>query len=168
VDLRGVDFTGGDLTRAQLVACRGDGACFAGARLDGAVLVHESSFKDCSFAEAHLTSANFRRTPLRAADFRRAVVEGADFSGCNLIGATFHQAKGQSARFTRSDLSGANLRGADLLDATLAKARLLGTDLTGANLSRADLSRVRVDGATKLDDTLMLDTRVEPKDDRPR
>jgi uncharacterized protein YjbI with pentapeptide repeats len=168
VDLRGVDFTGCDLTRAQLVSCRGDGACFAGARLDGAVLVHESSFKNCSFAEAHLTSANFRRTPLRAADFRRAVVQGADFSGCNLIGATFHQAKGQSARFTRSDLSGANLRGADLLDATLSKARLLGTDLTGANLSRADLSRVRVDGATKLDETLMLDTRVEPKDEGPR
>ena len=59
-------------------------------------------------------------------------------------------------------------RGADLLEATLSKAVLLGTDLPGTNLSRADLSRARVDGATQLDRALMLDTRVEPKHDRPR
>lgn len=165
VDLRGVDFTGCNLSRAQLVTCQGDGACFAAARLDAAVLVHGSSFCDCSFAEACLNRACLRGTPLRNADFRRAVADGVDLSGCDLRGARFDGARLRDARLIRADLRSASLHGADLLGASLSKAALAGTDLCAASLCRADLSRVRVDGATKLTGALMLDTRVEPKVD---
>lgn len=163
-NVEGVDFTGCELGGAHFIQCAGDEACFAGAALDGAVFVHESSFARCCFVDARLAGANFRKTALTGGDFRAAVLDEADLSACDLSGADLHRAQARGAMLVRTEIQGANLRGANLLGAMLSKARLAGADLTGANLSRADLSRAQVDSNTRVGAALMLDTRVDPKD----
>ncbi len=163
VELAGVDFTGAELERATFVQARCDDGCFAGANLTRAVFVHETTANRAVFAGARMASAHFRKTPLAGANFDRADFAGGDMSACDLRGASLHQIVARDARMVRSDLSGANLRGADLLGAVLQKAKLHGADLTGSNLSRADVSLVWVDGATSVDEALMLDTRVDPR-----
>ena len=93
----------------------------------------------------------------------RANLCAADFRGANL-----NRIKAHGALMIRARFEGASLRGADLLAAFMSKARLAGADLTGCNVSRGDFSLVRADSATKLDDMLMLDTRIDPKYEEPR
>jgi uncharacterized protein YjbI with pentapeptide repeats len=165
VDLRGVDFTGADLEKAQLVQCDGEGACFASARLDGIVIAHESSFPHATFTGASMRKAGLRKTPLTEADFADAQLDGADLSGCDLRRANLRRARFRQGMAIRADLRGANLRGFDGLGALMSKARLEGADLSGSNLARGDLSLVRLDAGTKIEDALLLDTRVDPKHD---
>jgi uncharacterized protein YjbI with pentapeptide repeats len=168
VDISGVDFTGCDMSRAQLVQTTGDRANFSGARLDNAVIVHESSFNDCSFAGADLRGANLRKTPISRSNFEQAQLDGASLMGCDARGANFHAVSGREGMFSRTDFRDADLRGADLLSALLQKARLQGADLTAANLSRGDISLARIDEKTKLRDAVMVDTRIEPKYQEPK
>jgi uncharacterized protein YjbI with pentapeptide repeats len=93
--------------------------------------------------------------------------EGADFSGCDLTDADLHRLVARGALFIRTDLSRAGMAGADLLGAILQKAKLCGTDLRGASLFRADLMKVRVDGATRIDDANMKQARAAPQPPRP-
>lgn len=167
-DVSGVDFTGARLDKAQLIQTKADGASFAGASLAGAVLVHESSAKHASFAGANLAAANLRKTPLTGGDFTEARLDGADVSACDLRGANLHRISARGALAIRTDFRGANLRGADMLGALASKAKLEGADLTGINLSRADLSLAHLDASTRLDEALMLDTRVDPKREEQR
>lgn len=164
-DLERVDFSGADLSRAQMITVNADGACFVEAKMHATVFVHGSSLVSARFGRADLTSANLRGTPMAEAELEGARLDGADLSKCDLRGANMHRVRARSALMMRTDFTRADLRGADFLGAIVQKAVLRGADLRGANLSRADLSLVRVDAATKSDDALMLDTRVEPQHD---
>jgi uncharacterized protein YjbI with pentapeptide repeats len=161
-NVEGVDFTGCDLGKVQFISTKGDGATFLSARLYNAVFVHDSSFARCEFASSELLSSNFRMTPLCEASFAGAKLDGSDFSKCDLRSAKMHRIVARGALFIRSDLRGADLRGADLLGAIMQKANLRGTDLRGANISRGDVSLARLDQGTKIDDALLIDTRVHP------
>ena len=163
VDLRGVDFTGGELARAQFIQTNGDGANFTGANLTNAVLIHESSFNDCSFAGADLRGANLRKTPVARADFQRAKLDGASLMACDARGANLRGASGREGLFIRTDFRGADLREVDFLNALLQKSRLEGADISDSNLSRGDISLARIGDDTKLGGALMLNTRVDPK-----
>lgn len=162
-DVRGVDFTGAELAKAQFTSTEGDGASFAGADLTGAIFVHGSSFNNCSYAEANLSNVNFHKTPLRGCDFTGALLHGANLSACDVRGANLRRVRARNGIMIRTDFAGADLTGADLLGSVLQRAKLFATNLTGTNLSRADLSMVQVDGNTRVDDALMLSTRVHPQ-----
>lgn len=168
VDLRGVDFTGAILDKAQLLQCQADGAIFTGASMVGAGLVHESSFTGCGFSGADLTRANLHRSPLNGGDLSGAKLDGANVIKTDLRGANLHRVTAREALMMRTRLQGANLRGADLLGAIAQRADVRGADLTGANLSRGDVSLALFDGETKVDEALLLDTRVDPRRDPDR
>ena len=78
-------------------------------------------------------------------------------------GANLRRVRARNGIMIRTDFAGADLTGADLLGSVLQRAKLFATNLTGTNLSRADLSMVQVDGNTRVDDALMLSTRVHPQ-----
>lgn len=163
VDLRGVDFTGAVLDKAQLLQCQADGAIFTGASMVGAGLVHESSFLECSFSGADLTRANLHDSPLNGSDLSGATLDGANLIKTDLRGANLHRITAREALMMRTRLEGADMRGADLLGVIAQRADLRGADLTGSNLSRGDVSLAFFDGDTKVDEALLIDTRVDPK-----
>lgn len=164
-DVRGVDFTGGDLSGAQFVQTCGDGASFAGANLTGAILLHESSFEECSFAGSNLEQANLAGTPLARGNFDGARMNGASVLGSDLREARLRGVSARGGLWIRADLRGADASGSDFLGALLSKGKWQGANLARVNLSRADVSRVRTDGGTRLEGALSLDTRVDPRFD---
>jgi len=166
-DVRGVDFTGAILDKAQLLQCRADGAIFTGASMIGAGLVHESSFEGCLFSGADLTKANLHKSPLAKSDLSGATLDGANLIKTDLRGANLHRIKAREALMMRTRLEGADLRGADLLGAIAQRVDLRGADLTGSNLSRGDLSLAHFDADTKVEEALLIDTRVDPKRQPP-
>jgi len=92
-DLRGIDFSGVDLSEGNL----------------------ESLFlKWKSFKKANLSGANLRHAYLRLADLENANLSGADLKGATLLAANLQQADLSRAHLEGVDLRGANLKGANL------------------------------------------------------
>jgi hypothetical protein len=109
-DIRVIDLTGANLTRAYL----GD------ADLHGA---------DLSFA--NLTGADLLRADLTDADLPLAHLTDAQLSFANLTEANLTDADLTHAQLVCTDLRLASLTGADLTRADLREANLTGADLTG-------------------------------------
>ncbi len=103
-----LDFTGADLSRANLT----------GADLSRANLT------DANLTGARLTDANLSGAQLTIADLTDAFLTDADLTGARLTGANLSGAHLRGADLTRADLWLGNLTRADLTDANLTDANL--------------------------------------------
>ena len=106
MDLRGVDFTGRNLSQAN----------FEGANLEGA-----------TFIDAILVSTNFEGANLKNTDFSCANAWGANFNETNCKDALF-----LSANLTEASFEGADLDGASFAQANLTEANLQDTNIIAA------------------------------------
>ncbi|WP_437521279.1 pentapeptide repeat-containing protein [Sorangium sp. So ce726] len=118
VQLSGIDLTGADLRKADLMVIPFEEAKLSNARLEGVDLY------DCVF---------------RRADLRGADLEGARCGRVVFSNADLREAKLAGAAFSGAEFDGADLRGADLRDADLQYAKLTGAKLDGAKLDGAKL-----------------------------
>ena len=106
MDLRGVDFTGRNLSQAN----------FKDANLEGA-----------TFIDAILVSTNFEGANLKNTDFSCANVWSASFNEANCKDALF-----LSANLTEASFEGADLDGASFAQANLTEANLQDTNIITA------------------------------------
>ena len=137
-DLRDRDFTGADLTNARLSradlrgcslrGCTLDGSQFVGADLTGADLT------ECRGAGAVFGQANLNGATLFAADLTGASLSSASLNGADLRAANLSEARLRDADLTDADLTRANLTDADLTGATVARSRFTHADLSGSGL----------------------------------
>ena len=102
MDLRGVDFTGRNLSQAN----------FEGANLEGA-----------TFIDAILVSTNFEGANLKNADFSCANAWGANFNETNCQNSLFLSANLTETSFEGADLDGASFAQANLTEASLEDAQ---------------------------------------------
>ena len=102
MDLRGVDFTGQNLSQAN----------FEGANLEGA-----------TFIDAILVSTNFEGANLKNTDFSCANAWGANFNETNCQNSLFLSANLTEASFEGADLGGASFALANLTEASLEDAQ---------------------------------------------
>lgn len=116
-----VDFSGGDLSRADLRR-----AIFIDCKLAGANL-----------RRADLRDATFEACDIRDVDFYMARMERVRFNDCNVIKSVLRRAK----------LNRARLRGVNLQKAVLDDAHCDRVVLGDVDLRSVDLSRVRFPGA---------------------
>lgn len=110
MDLRGVDFTGRNLSQAN----------FEGANLEGA-----------TFIDAILVSTNFEGANLKNTDFSCANAWGANFNETNCKDALF-----LSANLTEASFEGADLDGASFVQANLTEANLQDTNIITAEFDK--------------------------------
>lgn len=103
MDLRGVDFTGRNLSQAN----------FEGANLEGA-----------TFIDAILVSTNFEGANLKNTDFSCANAWGANFNETNCQNSLF-----LSANLTEASFEGADLDGTSFAQANLTEANLQDTNI---------------------------------------
>lgn len=111
------DFSGADLSQANLGECDASRARFVEARLEGANL-----------GKAVLTGCDFTRAQAAGALLRKALMPRSVLAGANLMNAIL-----QGADLRSADLSGANLYGADMARVLLDPNTLM----LQANLDRA-------------------------------
>ncbi|WP_164018721.1 pentapeptide repeat-containing protein [Pyxidicoccus trucidator] len=134
--LRGIDLTQQELSGADLVR----------ARLEGAVL------EDCGLQDARLELAT-----LSGASLRHARMERANLTACVALGASWDDAFLEGAVLTASNLTRSSFRRAQLRDARFDKATLQLADLRNADLR--DTSLYFCD----LEDALLTCARWEPE-----
>lgn len=147
-ELRRADLSRADLSAARLDHIRATGARFTGCRLRDALLSH-ADFFDADFSGADLsfcnaTRAMFSRSKLRGATLEGARLMSSSFCGAQLAGASFVRANLteanlmaamiENADFSSASLDRANLKMADLRSAVLNGASFQGALLHGANL----------------------------------
>lgn len=106
MDLRGVDFTGRNLSQANFKDANLEGACFI---------------------DTVLVSANFEGANLKNADFSCANAWGANFNETNCQNAVF-----LSSNLTEASFEGADLDGASFAQANLTEANLQDTNIITA------------------------------------
>nr|DAY24185.1 MAG TPA: pentapeptide repeat protein [Caudoviricetes sp.] len=104
MDLRGVDFTGRNLSQAN----------FEGANLEGA-----------TFIDAILVSTNFEGANLKNTDFSCANAWGANFNETNCQNSLFLSANLTEASFEGADLDGTSFAQANLTDANLQDTNII-------------------------------------------
>lgn len=104
MDLRGVDFTGRNLSQAN----------FEGANLEGAC-----------FIDAILVSTNFEGANLKNTDFSCANAWGANFNETNCQNSLFLSANLTEASFEGADLDGASFAQANLTEASLEDTNII-------------------------------------------
>jgi hypothetical protein len=135
------DFSGTNLSRANLSEADLAGADFGEAKLVGAIL------REASLVEANLSTADLMGADFRAADLSKSSLIAAMLRGADLREADLFKANLGMAILVIADLRGASLIGADISGANLFEAKLLGADLTGADLRAANLSGALLEGA---------------------
>ena len=106
MDLRGVDFTGRNLSQANFKDANLEGACFI---------------------DTVLVSANFEGANLKNADFSCANAWGANFNETNCQNAVF-----LSSNLTEASFEGADLDGVSFAQANLTEANLQDTNIITA------------------------------------
>ncbi len=128
-DLRGIDFSGEDLTHAQLPFVN-----FECARLDGATLTR------ADLTSAQLCGTSFVRAHARNCGLVEVDATGARFDCADLIESLmFH------SNFVEASFRGANLEGADL-----SRCKLRGADFSDAKMAGVDLLHAWTEGAISL------------------
>ncbi len=153
-DLSHLDFSGMELSKAELLACS-----FDGSRLSGSSFRLANLFAG-SFEDADLTGADFEKADLRSATFERANLTAAKFVGADLrdcaimddktnqIGASspsiFRNALLRATNMAHSKLKSAIFNGAVLQDVDLRNADMRETSFLGAEIVRANLSGARL------------------------
>lgn len=137
-----IDFTGANLSRANLRQASAANASFFAADLSFADLTliraPKADFRGAALAGARLGSAL-----LDGADMRRAVLATAhegfqlvrpDAAAASLNGTDLSEAEAGKVDFSNASLKGAKLRGANLRGAVFKDAIMTGADLAGAQL----------------------------------
>jgi len=145
-NLYGVDFSRANLTGANLSAAFLSRAKFSAANLTGGNLVG-AFLSTARLGDADLSGANLSGANLSGANLSGADLSGANLSDANLIGAFLSPSELGPSKLIRADISGADLTDADLVGADFSRADLSRANLIGANLSDAHLSRARLIGA---------------------
>ena len=125
-----IDFSGANLTKANLVRANLTNANLIRVNLTGAGLTL------ANLTRANLWNANLRVAYLKDANFTRAVLKDVNLTNTNL----------ENANLTMVNLFKANLICAYLHNANLTGADLLGADLIGANLWNVNLKDTNLKG----------------------
>jgi uncharacterized protein YjbI with pentapeptide repeats len=141
------DFSGADLTDADLQASKMINPKFSGATMIGTNMVSATLLR-ADLTGARCDRAHFEGARMAHADFSNAVLREVNLDGADLSGAIFSNANLKRAILKGANLSGATLVAADLVDADLRKASLQNANLTRAFMSFADLSNACLDYAT--------------------
>ena len=118
-DLRGLDFSGANLSR--MLATK--------ARIDGA-----------NFTCTNLQESIFDRTTLNNANFTYTDLSHARIESTEAIWASFHGANLQHVRFARSNLTDSSMQNADLRNAHMISTSVKKVDFQGANVWNAEFS----------------------------
>jgi len=132
------DFSGSDLTAANLAAAQISYALFRGGSLLKADLSRAQA-NHADFSGVNASSARWIASQARQSRFDRASLVGADFTQAQLTQASLVDTRLRRVIFAEANLEAANLKGSDLTGADLTA-----THLRGANLSQANLSRARL------------------------
>jgi len=138
---QGLDFTGANLSRLELVGATLDEATLTGVSLVGADLAR-AWLNGAMLRGADLSDANLRKAEGRQCDAQRAVFRGAAFDRCDFAEADLRHVDLSNARFGRGSLFGADLRGADLREC------VFGHEILSTRLRRARIAGCRVEGAS--------------------
>jgi len=146
--LRGMDFTGANLSDADFTSTDLRDTALAGANLEKATLVR------ASLAGAKAAKATFARVEAYRTSFKGIVASGSSFASAEL----------QRADFSDADLSGADFQKAELGRALFDKAVLTGSRFPYANLSRADLHLASFEGALDFTGAFLFLARIEGMD----
>ena len=162
-DLSGVDLHAASLEGTTFVTCTLDGANGVAVRAAGAVTVKDCSLLRIDLSQADLKGVNFGGSPLSGARLIKAVLDGANLSDARLDGADLRLASAKGALLRKTVLAKANLAGVDFSGAIFQGADLRGADLRRSNLFGTDLSRVRLDGDTRFDGSLLTRARTWPR-----
>jgi uncharacterized protein YjbI with pentapeptide repeats len=166
-DLSRLDFTGMNLSKAELLACNFDGSQLSNTDF------HLANLFAGSFEDADLTGANFEKADMRAATFERANLTdtklvSADLRDCaimddktNQIGnsspSIFRNALLRATNMAHSKLKSAIFNGALLQDIDLRNADMRNTQFQGAEMVRVNLTGARLADAD-LRGTALTDT----------
>lgn len=128
-----VDYSGGDLRRAELEGAKLDNAIFKNANL-GEIDLQNADLSNAIFINANIEEGKLHNAILSNADLSNAILNRADLSNANLSNANLDGVK----------LDKTNLRDADLVGVDLRKAYLSYTDFFGATLDKVNLEGVDV------------------------
>ncbi len=150
------DFTGSDLTQADLSQSRLFIGQFGGANLTGTrfndAFLNASDFTDATikggdwqgaglgythFTNATIEGVNWQGADMQRANFTDATIEGVNWQGANLESANF-----TDATIKRVDWQGADLQRANFTDATIKRVDWQGADLQRANFTDATIEGV--------------------------
>jgi uncharacterized protein YjbI with pentapeptide repeats len=138
-----IDFSGIDLSRANLKGADLTGSVFRGAKLSDAI-----------FWGAKLDSSDFS-----SADMQRIVMSWAEVNHAKIIEANINGGVLENTKFRNSDLTRSTVRWAKmshsiLFDANLYYTDFIESDLYRANLSRANMTRALIKKA-RIDQCIM-------------
>ena len=106
MDLRGVDFTGRNLSQANFTGADLEGACFI-----DAILVN------ANFEGANLKNADFSCANAWSANFNETNCKDALFLSANLTETSFEESDLDEASFAQANLTGANLQDTNIITA---------------------------------------------------
>jgi uncharacterized protein YjbI with pentapeptide repeats len=165
IDLSKEDFSGLNLSLANLQACDLNFCNFSESRLEGVNFtlskLEGSILKDADLTEANLSNSNcmgvdFEHSTLVLANVTNADITGANLKGCDLSATNFKNASLKGADlentklkgtiFSEADLRVANLTGIDIHSTIFDGVSLTGTNLTGSNLNGIDLTDLNLVG----------------------
>jgi uncharacterized protein YjbI with pentapeptide repeats len=137
-DLRGVDWSGRELSEMWLPH----------AQLDGSRLVRTDLYR-CVLIGACIDHA----------DLTEAILVKADLDNVRAVAACLRGARLVRTSFDGADLREAQLREVDATAADFSDADLRGADLRGSNLERSNLTGARLNGA-RLSGIMGLDSAI--------
>jgi len=132
--LYGINFSGADLSFANMGWMLIDSVDFRSANLTGAIFersnlrsvdFRESVLDGSDFFLAYLEAVNMSGVDLRTVSFDRIYIEDSDFSGCNLSNVDLFEFSTYSSNFSGVDMSGSRSY----------RLTMVGVDLSNANLS---------------------------------
>jgi len=142
-DLSGLDFSGANLTDADLSTTRLVGTNFSGADLNG-VRLDGAYIQDSNFAGTNLKGASLRRVEITGSRFVDADLEAALFQDTKIQLSDFTRVRLDKAKFWRVDLSDLMMQNANLTGADFIRSSFEKIDFTGADLSQADLRQAKL------------------------
>ena len=151
VDLTGADLLGlrldgaafrrADLTGAMLDGCQLRQADLGGARLDRASMTR-SVLRHCDLTEGHLAGVN-----LSGSHLTDTVLDNAGFRGARLDGIHLRNCSAKRSIFKDAQLSGATMRDVDLSGADFQNAMLDGSHFVRCQLDQANFAKASLRGA---------------------
>jgi uncharacterized protein YjbI with pentapeptide repeats len=143
--LPGINFTNARLTNANLIGVNLTSANLTGANLSQANII-SAYLGEVDLRATDLSKANFSYSYLAEANLTGSYFCEANFSYCYLSRAIVIKSSGMQADFTKSNLNKANLIRADLSGAIFQQAYLTKSNLSKANLYQANLKDANLIG----------------------
>lgn len=132
------DFSGANLTEANLEHCNFSEANFTGAVLDNANL------DNCDFIGANLEGLKIVGEELTSVDFSEAMLDNSIFQVAKLSKCNFKQATIRNADFSMTDLTDCEFANTDLRNADFSGADLTDVGFRHADMREADLKDVKL------------------------